>query len=248
LSRALCVLSIAIDLINCASDDVSGVVCFWYSGCACDNKFDALSGAEYDQTMATSSLVSGIILAGGQSRRMGRDKALIDFQGQPIITHVMAAVRDLTNDVVVVSNRSDVYGPLGAPLGARVVADYDPPCGPLGGIAAGLQAMDAEVAIVVACDMPFLSVTLLRWLIDQAAGYDAVVPQTGAEYEPLHAIYRRTCANPIVQRLAQGDRRVISFFADVRLRAIEEAAWRAIDPAGRSLVNLNTPGDLNSRL
>jgi len=196
----------------------------------------------------SSSTVSGIILAGGQSRRMGRDKALIDFQGQPIITRVMAALRELTNDIVVVSNRSDVYGPLGDPWGARVVADFDPPCGPLGGIAAGLQAMDSELAIVVACDMPFLDVMLLRWLIDQADGNDAVVPRTGDEYEPLHAVYRRTCTNPIVQRINQGDRRVISFFADVRLRAIEETAWRAIDPTGRSLVNLNTPGDLSAWL
>jgi molybdopterin-guanine dinucleotide biosynthesis protein A len=218
-----------------------------YSACACDNKFDAPGRAEYDQAMGEpASTVSGIILAGGQSRRMGRDKALIDFQGKPLIAHVIAALRELTNDIVVVSNRSDVYGPLGASWGARVVADYDPPCGPLGGIAAGLQAMDSELAIVVACDMPFLNVPLLRWLIDQAAGYDAVVPQTDEEFEPLHAIYRRTCYNPIVRRLEQGDRRVISFFPDVRLRAIEEAAWRAIDPAGRSLVNLNTPGDLSS--
>ena len=220
-----------------------------YSACTCDTKFDALDGAEYDQRMGeSSSTVSGIILAGGQSRRMGRDKALIDFQGQPIILHVMIALRLLTNDIVVVSNRSDVYGSLGAPLGARVVADYDPPCGPLGGIAAGLQAMKSELAIVVACDMPFLNVDLLRWLIDQAVGYDAVVPQMGTEYEPLHAIYRLTCANSIVQRINQGDRRVISFFADVRLHAIEEAAWRTIDPTGRSLVNLNTPGDLSAWL
>jgi molybdenum cofactor guanylyltransferase len=108
--------------------------------------------------------------------------------------------------------------------------------------------MASELAIVVACDMPFLDVTLLRWLIDQAAGYDAVVPRTGDEYEPLHAIYRRTCTNPIVRRLQQGDRRVISFFADVQLRPIEEAAWRVIDPAGRSLVNLNTPGELSAWL
>jgi molybdopterin-guanine dinucleotide biosynthesis protein A len=213
-----------------------------YSVCACDNKFDALNGAEYDQFMEQlSSTVSGIILAGGQSRRMGRDKALIDFQGKPIIAHVIATLRTLSQDVVVVSNRSTRYDP----LGARVAADYDPPCGPLGGIAAGLQAMDSELAIVVACDMPFLNVSLLRWLIGQAEGYDAVVPQTGDEYEPLHAIYRRTCYNPIVRRIEQGDRRVISFFADVRLRTIKEAAWRAIDPAGRSLVNLNTPGDLS---
>jgi molybdopterin-guanine dinucleotide biosynthesis protein A len=221
-------------------------MCLEHSASACDNKFDALEVAEYDRCMGeSSSRVSGIILAGGQSRRMGRDKALIDFQGQPIIVRVMAALRALTDDLVVVSNRSDVYGPLGASWGARVVADYDPPCGPLGGIAAGLQAMDSELAIVAACDMPFLNVALLRWLIARADGYDAVVPRTGDEYEPLHAVYRRTCCNPMVRRIEQGDRRVISFFADVRLRTIEETAWRAIDPAGRSLVNLNTPGDLN---
>jgi molybdopterin-guanine dinucleotide biosynthesis protein A len=184
--------------------------------------------------------VSAIIQAGGQSRRMGRDKALIDYQGRPIIAHVIATLRALTDDVVVVSNRSDLY----SLFGARVIADYDPPCGPLGGLAAGLQAVKAELAIVVACDMPFLNVNLLRWLIDRAEGYDAVVPQSGAEFEPLHAVYRRTCHNPIVQRIEKGERRVISFFDDVRLRAVPEAEWRRLDPEGRSLINLNTPGDL----
>ncbi len=184
---------------------------------------------------------SAIVLAGGQSRRMGRDKALIEFQGKPVIAHVIAALRELTPDVVVVSNRLDRYGP----FGARVAADYDPPCGPLGGIAVGLQAIAHELAVVVACDMPFLNVTLLRWLIDQAGEYDAVVPQTGGEFEPLHAVYRRGCYQPIVQRLERGERRVISFFADVRLRTVSEPEWRVLDPAGRSLVNLNTPDDLD---
>ena len=213
-----------------------------YSVCACDYKFDAFHRAEYDRLMGESrSKISAIILAGGQSRRMGRDKALIDFQGRPIIAHVVDTLLTLSDDVVVVSNRFDVYGS----FGARVVADYDPPCGPLGGMAAGLQAIQHELAVVTACDMPFLSVPLLSWLIDQAPDYDAVVPRTGAEFEPLHAVYRRTCLDPIGQCLAQGDRRVISFFARVRLRVIEEAAWRALDPTGRSLVNLNTPADLS---
>jgi molybdenum cofactor guanylyltransferase len=185
--------------------------------------------------------VSAIIQAGGQSRRMGQDKALIDYQGRPIIAHVIETLRVLTNDVVVISNRSDLY----SSFGARVVADYDPPCGPLGGIAVGLQAVQHPLAVVVACDMPFLNVSLLRRLIDLADGYDAVVPQSGAEFEPLHAVYRRDCYDPIVQRIARGERRVISFFADVRLRPVPEAEWRVLDPAGRSLVNLNTPADLN---
>ncbi len=185
--------------------------------------------------------VSAIIQAGGQSRRMGRDKALIDYQGQPIIAHVIKTLRTLSDDIVVVSNRSDLY----SSFGVRVVADYDPPCGPLGGIAAGLQAVQHPLAVVVACDMPFLNVNLLRWLIDLADGYDAVVPQSGAEYEPLHAIYRRECYQPIVRRIERGERRVISFFADVRLRSVPESEWRVFDPEGRSLVNLNTPADLS---
>ncbi len=185
--------------------------------------------------------VSAIILAGGQSRRMGRDKALIDYQGRPIIAHVIDTLRALSDDIVVVSNRSDLYGP----FGARVVPDYEPPCGPLGGIAVGLQTAQHPLAVIVACDMPFLNVTLLRWLIDLAEGYDAVVPQTGDEFEPLHAVYRRECHDPIVRRIERGERRVISFFADVRLRPVPEPEWRVLDPAGRSLVNLNTPDDLD---
>jgi molybdenum cofactor guanylyltransferase len=185
--------------------------------------------------------VSAIIQAGGQSRRMGRDKALIDFQGQPIIAHVIDTLRAVADDIVVVSNRSDLY----SSFGVRVVPDYDPPCGPLGGLAAGLHAARHPLTVVVACDMPFLKANLLRWLIELADGYDAVVPQSGAEFEPLHAVYRRECHTPIVQRIERGERRVISFFADVQLRSVPEAEWRVIDPAGRSLINLNTPADLD---
>jgi molybdenum cofactor guanylyltransferase len=203
--------------------------------------FDADCGAEYDHFMSEQQLaVSAIVLAGGQSRRMGRDKALIDYQGRPIIVHVINTLRVLTDDIMVVSNRADLY----RSFGARVVTDYDPPSGPLGGIAVGLQAVNHDVAVVVACDMPFLNVSLLRWLIDLAEGVDAVVPQTGGEFEPLHAVYRQKCHDPIVRRLARGERRVISFFADVRLRPVPEAEWRVLDPEGRSLVNLNTPDDL----
>jgi len=88
-------------------------------------------------------------------------------------------------------------------------------------------------------------VNLLRWLIDLADGYDAVVPQSGAEFEPMHAVYRRECYGPIVQRITHGERRVISFFPDVRLRPVPEPEWRMLDPEGRSLVNLNTPDDLS---
>jgi molybdopterin-guanine dinucleotide biosynthesis protein A len=188
--------------------------------------------------------VSAIIQAGGQSRRMGTDKALIDYHGRPILAHVIDTLRQLSDDVLVVSNRSDVYSPIAALLVARLVPDYDPPSGPLGGIAAGLSAMRHELAIVVACDMPFLNLDLIRYLIERATDFDAVVPQTGDQYEPLHAVYRRSCLVAIQRRLANNERRVISFFQDVRLSVVSEAEWRVIDPTGRSVSNLNTPADL----
>jgi molybdopterin-guanine dinucleotide biosynthesis protein A len=92
--------------------------------------------------------------------------------------------------------------------------------------------------------MPFLNLDLVRYLIERAADFDAVVPQTGDQYEPLHAVYRRTCLAAIQRRLANNERRVISFFQDVRLAAVPEAEWRVIDPTGRSVSNLNTPADL----
>jgi len=191
-------------------------------------------------------LISAIIQAGGQSRRMGRDKALINYRGQPILAHVIETLRQLSDDVIVVSNRSDVYGPIVDSFGARLVPDFDPPSGPLGGLAAGLAAMKRDLAIVVACDMPLLNLDLLRYLIERAADFDAVVPLTGDQYEPLHAVYRRTCLAPIQHRLANNERRVISFFEDVRLSAVTETEWRVIDPDGRSVSNFNTPDDLAS--
>ena len=184
--------------------------------------------------------VSAIILAGGQSRRMGRDKALITFEGKPIIAHVIDTLRELSDDVLVVSNRSEVY----ASFGARVVPDADPPSGPLGGISVGLAAAQHDLAIVVACDMPFLNTQLLRSLVERAVNVDAVVPLTGDRFEPLHAVYRRACLAAIERHLADGDRRVISFFDEVRVKAVLETDWRLLDPTGRSLANLNTPDDL----
>ncbi len=104
--------------------------------------------------------------------------------------------------------------------------------------------MTHDVAVVVACDMPLLNLALLRYLIERAVDFDAVVPLTGDQFEPLHAVYRRTCLAEIQRRLANDERRVISFFQSVRLSVVSEAEWRVIDPAGRSMSNLNTPADL----
>jgi len=184
---------------------------------------------------------SAIVLCGGDSRRMGgRDKALVEFRGRPLLAWVVDALRETSADIIIVSNRAAAHGA----FGGRVVPDHDPPCGPLGGIAAGLAAARHDLGLVVACDMPFLRAEFLRLLIRRAARSDAAVPRIGRDYEPLHAVYRRTCLPAIERRIAAGDLAAFSFFPDIRLEVVAESAWRAVDPEGRSLLNINTPEDL----
>jgi molybdopterin-guanine dinucleotide biosynthesis protein A len=185
--------------------------------------------------------VSAIILCGGDSRRMGgRDKALIEFRGRPLLAWVVDALSAVSDDIIVVSNQAEAH----AGYGARVVPDHDPPCGPLGGIAAGLRAARFELGAVVACDMPFLSADFLRLLVHRAARADAAVPRLGNDYEPLHAVYRRTCLPAVERRIAARDFAAFSFYPDVRLEVVAENEWRVIDPEGRSTLNINTPEDL----
>ena len=121
-----------------------------------------------------------------------------------------------------------------------MVPDLRPGCGPLGGIGGGLRAAEHELAIVVACDMPFLNPAFLRFLAEQARGLDGAVPVNADQYEPLHAVYRRSCLPAVERRLAAEDLQVFNFYQDVKIHAVPEAEWRCVDPEGRSLVNLNS--------
>ncbi|HLF28607.1 MAG TPA: molybdenum cofactor guanylyltransferase [Anaerolineae bacterium] len=198
---------------------------------------------------------SGIILAGGQSRRMGVDKAFIVFQGQTLIERVLDVLRATCEEIVIVANDAQPY----ARFAARVVPDTPPDFGPLAGLHAGLRAMRAELGVVVAVDMPFLSPALLRALIAAAEGWDAVIPALTAEVSaedvkrhrakdldmhPLHAVYRRTCLPPIAAALERGDRRLNAFFNAVKVRYFDALEIRAHDPALRSLINVNSPDEL----
>lgn len=176
----------------------------------------------------------------------GLDKALIDFAGRPLVARVFDALRPLTDDLLVVSNNRGAL----ESLGVRVVADWDPPCGPLGGIAAGLRAARYDLALVAACDMPFLDGTFLLTLAGraEAEGADAVVPLLDGQYEPLHAVYRKSCLPAVERCLAAGDYRAFAFYDAVRLVTVPESDWRLLDPDGLSLANVNTPDDLERLL
>lgn len=184
--------------------------------------------------------VSAAIMAGGKSRRMGRDKAWLDVgDGRPIVRRVIDVLSAVADEVFLVAN-DERY----TTLGLRVVPDRFAAGGVLGGIATGVGAATHDRVLVAACDMPFLRPEVFRLLVERSDGYDAVVPRIGDEYEALHALYTKTCLPPMERALGAGKMRVLSFFADVRLRVLEADELRTVDPDLRSFTNVNTPEEL----
>jgi molybdopterin-guanine dinucleotide biosynthesis protein A len=222
-------------------------------------------------TDETSPRVSAVVLAGGQSRRMGRDKALIEFEGAPLIARVFERVKPLCTEVIIVANDAAEYARFGLP----VVGDVYPGKGSLGGIFSGLQAAREQFALVVASDMPFLNAALLSHLISLAPHFDVVIPRAqdpsgktprslrgdkpagerrvyGADrpiakesnLHPMHAVYSKSCLPAIEARLLQNDLRAVGFLDSVRVRVVESDEVDRFDLQHLSFFNANTPEDL----
>jgi len=186
-------------------------------------------------------MAAAAVLAGGASRRMGRDKATLPVGGVELAATVLAAAARVAAPVVLVA-------PEGHParrLAARVVTD--PGLGPLAALAAALDALDAGHVLVLAGDHPGLRVELLAHLVALAPRGEAVACRRGPRLEPLVAVYQRAPALAAARaRLAggAGDASLLGLLADLRTVVVEEATWRAIDPDGRSFVDLDDPDDL----
>jgi molybdopterin-guanine dinucleotide biosynthesis protein A len=149
----------------------------------------------------------------------------------------MARIGD---EVIIVTNSPQRYGY----LGARLVSDVYPGKGALGGIYSGLEAAHNHHSLVVACDMPFLDLNLLRYMILLSPGQDVVIPRVGGLTEPLHAIYSKKCLQPIERLLSAGGFKIIDFFPEVRVRYVEEQEIKLFDPRCLSFFNINTLADL----
>jgi len=185
-------------------------------------------------------MYSVILLAGGRSRRMGRDKAFLEWHGRPLIAALVKRLREVSDDVMVVAPHPERFHG----LAARLLPDPSPPVGPLGGLWAGLLSARHEWAFALACDMPLVDSAVIDWLFERRHGADAVVPvDVAGRPEPLHAFYRVSCLNPIAAALACGQRAVVAFYPAIRVRYIPPAEWQAVDPEGRSWRNINTPED-----
>ena len=187
------------------------------------------------------SAVSAIILAGGQSRRMGRDKAWLEIGGQAIIERVLARLRPLFEEVIVVGPPS----PHLQGLGVRVVPDELPGKGPLGGLYSGLRAGGSQWAFCCACDMPFLNKNLIAALSGQANQADAVICRWGNKLQPLHGLYAQTCLPVIQKNLENEQKRMLGILPSLQVKYLEENFIRGYDPKGYSFFNLNTPQALS---
>lgn len=185
--------------------------------------------------------ITGIVQAGGRSTRMGgRTKALLAVGGRPIVERVLAALRPVVDEVLLVTNTPDLY----AFLGLRMVPDVFPDHGSLGGIYSGLEAASTERALTVACDMPFLDSQVVRLVAQRAPEADVVIPRIGGQLETLHAAYSKACL-PHMETLLLAQRlKITGFFDKVRVLEIAEAEIaRLADPAV-VFMNVNTPEEL----
>ena len=162
--------------------------------------------------MGKSIQVSGVIMAGGASRRLGRNKALERIGGKALIERVIDSLVPLTTEVLVVVARPEHAAALLLPSWVRAVSDCYPGRGSLGGIFSGLEASAEPWSLVVACDMPFLNRELLRYLIGESSNVDAVVPCLGGQPEPLHALYSKACLAPMQRMLRAGQLKIAPLF------------------------------------
>jgi molybdopterin-guanine dinucleotide biosynthesis protein A len=188
--------------------------------------------------------ITGIVLAGGTSRRFGRDKASEPLNGRPLLQWAEYRLEEAAQEIIVVKAAGQKLPAFEARKPLTVIEDLIPAKGPLGGIYSGLQAASHELSIAVACDMPLLCVPLLRRLCQLADGYDVVIPRREGRLQPLHAVYRRICAEPMRDEIQAGRFEVISFLHAVRVRYVNEDEWAPYDNEGLSFFNVNAEADL----
>jgi molybdenum cofactor guanylyltransferase len=192
-------------------------------------------------TDGKSASVSGILLAGGGSRRMGGvNKALLKVGGRRIIERAASALVAMFTEIVLVTNSPEEFEFLGLPM----FRDKIPGTGALGGLFTGLSVCTKDYGFLAACDMPFLLQEPIRYMVNLIDDHDVVIPRVQGHLEPLHAIYSRRCLPLIEELLAQGNLRIIDFLQKVDVLEIPDKDLRCFDGSFRFILNLNTPEDL----
>ena len=200
--------------------------------------------------------VTGVILAGGKSRRMGENKALMQLGEDSLIGHVTRRMRLITDELLLITNSPADYAHLDLPMRGDIV----PNTGALGGIYTGLSDASHDAVLCVACDSPFLEPELLTYLVSVLGEYDAVMPYTCEEIgvrnpsysdaaritlQTLCAVYSKRCLPIIEQMLQESELRVHALHERGDIKCISPEVWQRFDPDGMSFFNINTPEDFD---
>jgi molybdopterin-guanine dinucleotide biosynthesis protein A/molybdopterin converting factor small subunit len=199
---------------------------------------------EFMNNHLTTADATAVILTGGKSSRMGRPKALLPFDGEPLIAHVVRSLKTLFTEAVVVA-APDQELPI---LPVVVVRDEVAYQGPVSGIYHGLKASTQEICFVTSCDAPFLNLQLIAHLLAQISDCDVVVPYWQERFQPLHAAYRRSVVPLLREQLERGELRPISLYPKVRTREVHQDEIRRLDPEGLSFLNMNSPEEYQAAL
>jgi molybdopterin-guanine dinucleotide biosynthesis protein A len=188
--------------------------------------------------------MSCIVLAGGKSLRLGRDKVRVNLGNNNLLQRVISKLSFLDTDIIIVTAKKEPVPDFVDYPKVKTVGDIYPGKGSLGGIYTGLAASDSFHNLVVACDMPFLNRALLCYMLQVAADFDLVVPRLGKRIEPLHAVYSQNCLAPIENLLKQGELQIFKFFPEVKVKYLEAGEIERFDPEHLSFFNINTEADL----
>jgi len=200
-----------------------------------------------DGTSSLRENTTFAVLAGGFSRRMGQDKALLPLGGEPLIQRILGRGRLITDHQLVITNHPEAYSFLNVPL----VRDMLEIQGPLVGLYTALCISQTPYLILTGCDMPWINPELLVYQLQLVhyEAWDVVIPKHEGTFEPLHAVYRRdTCLKAVETALEVGDRSLVGWLSRVRVREIGEDEVHHFDPTLRCFLNLNTPDEYHSMM
>lgn len=190
-------------------------------------------------SMTKISGVTGVILAGGKSTRMGSDKALLPYRGGRFIEAIYRLFADIFSEVILVTNTPAQYDF----LPCRKVQDILKDMGVLAGIHSGLCHSSNPAIFAVACDMPYLVEGLIRHMASRADAGGVLIPESPDGLEPLHAVYGKGCLAAIESTLLSGQRRIVSFFDRTNVSRMNLEQVAMFDPSFVSFININTPTD-----
>ncbi len=187
--------------------------------------------------------ITGLILAGGKSTRFGKNKALVELDGIRLIERVIRVMGSVFQRLIILTNSPHEYSYLNLPM----VEDSIKGLGPIGGLYTGLESISDDAGFFVACDMPFLSESLIRHMVEIRDDFNVVLPKIDWKIEALHGLYTKSCLPTIKELIDSHEYQVIRFFPKVHVKYLGENEIREFDPQLKSFFNINKPNELPVR-